>query len=148
MKKSLLLLPLLILVAPAGTIKPKVVGAKDYHRHYDRSVRGGHRNKPIISTIEASAQISSILFIEASSQATTHGGHSRHDPYALNFLDENRIEITRDIAKAEGEHLKTLLKMMALQQDNKALLNIQSNFDTLISLESAEFLTKLKEINS
>jgi len=86
--------------------------------------------------------------IEASSQATTHGSHSPYDPYVINFIEENRIEISQDMAQAKGEHLTTLLKMLDLQHSKTHLIAIQSEFETLSSLSSNELLIQLKAMQT
>ena len=148
MYKLLLLLPFLISTLPAGTIKPRTMEARD-HRPYERSVCSSrHRDNMLLSTLEATTEISSILLIEASSQATTQRSYSPNDPYAINFIEENRIEISQDMARAKGEHLTTLLKMLNLQYDETHLMATQSKFETLSSLSSNELLTQLKAMQS
>ncbi|HHH20166.1 MAG TPA: DUF3015 domain-containing protein [Campylobacterales bacterium] len=149
MHKILLLIPLLLSTAQTGTIKPQTVEARD-HRHYDRSVRGGsrHGDSLLISTFEATAQISSILLSEASSQATTYGNQAPHHRRAIHFIEENRIEISQDMARGDGEHLSTLLTMLDLDHDAPRLLAIQSDFDALSQLDSAELLTQLKAMQT
>ena len=61
-------------------------------------------------------------------------------------MDNNRIEITEDIAKGEGEHLETLLSMMNLNKDEATLKRIQKNFNTLIYLNHNDFLDKLESL--
>ncbi|MBD3792672.1 MAG: hypothetical protein IE889_00735 [Campylobacterales bacterium] len=149
MKKLLIILTILTIALPAGTIKPHVMGARDHPpRHYDHSVGSGRHHDTLFSTFEATAEISSVISIGASSEATTYGDHPPHYRHALNFIDENRIEITQDMAKAEGEHLKTLLTMIDLKSDTQSLLAIQSDFDTLSQLSADELLTRLKAMQS
>jgi len=50
------------------------------------------------------------------------------------------------MARAKGEHLTTLLKMLYLQHDETHLIAIQSKFETLSILSSEELLTQLKEM--
>ena len=134
---------LLMLPLSAETIKPKVMHGTD---HYNRSSSRGSSNDPFLSTMEVSVQITSMVSLEASSQATSHSG-GRGNARIHSFLDNNRIDITNDIAKGEGEHLQTLLSMMQLQQDERYLLSLQSNFKSLIYLDHTQFLHKLREIN-
>jgi len=145
-KRSLLLLSCTVISLYGGSIKPKVVHATDYPRHY-RGSTGVRKADPLISTSEASAQISSLLSLEASSQATTNPA-GRGNPRAYSFLEENRIEITEEIAKGEGEHLQTLLGLMHLKADETTLLALQSNFEQLIYLNPEQFLTQLSQMSS
>ena len=151
MKKRLLILPLTLSLLTAGTIKPKVMGARDSHRHYDRSSSRHHSSRPndaLSSTFEVTAQITLLVSSEASSEATSHGGGRRGNARIVHFLDENRIDITTDMAKGEGEHLTTLLQMMNLKQDPLTLSKIQTNFKQFIDLAPNDFLIKLKEITA
>ncbi len=133
----------LILSLSAETIKPKVMHGTD---HYNRSTNRGSNNEPFLSTMEASVQVTSMVSLQTSSQATSNS-RGRGNARIHSFLDNNRIDITNDIAKGEGEHLQTLLSMMQLQADERYLLSLQSNFESLIYLDHTEFLHKLREIN-
>ena len=151
MKKRLLLLPLTLSLLTAGTIQPKVMGARDSHRHYDRSSSRHHSNRQddvLSSTFEATAQISLLVSSEASSEATSHGGGRRGNARIVHFLNENRIDITTDMAKGEGEYLTTLLQIMKLKKDPLTLSRIQTNFNQFIELNPNDFLVKLKEITT
>jgi len=150
MKTLLFLLALSPLLVLAKTVKPKVMHGqdKDYHEHYSHS--SNHRDTQddiLSSSVEATGQISvEISFqisTEALSELTSEGGHGTA---RLSYLDNNRIQITEDIAKGEGEHLETLLSMMNLPKDGKTLKKIQNNFDDLIYLSHNDFLDKLENI--
>ena len=150
MKTLLFLLALTPLLLVAKTVKPKVMHAqdRDYHRHYSHS--SNHRDTEdeiLSSSAEATGQITVTISLqistEALSEATSEGGHSTA---RLSYLDNNRIQITEDIAKGEGEYLETLLSMMHLHQDKKSLKKIQNNFDELIYLSHNDFLDKLESL--
>ena len=144
MNKKLLILPLLCSLLTAQTVKTKEMKAKDYEKHYDNSTNVSTTEERVISSsAEASAQITIMVTIQASTEMTSgrHGGTA-----TMSFLDNNRIEITEEIAKGEGEHLNTLLTMMKLKSDKKSLSNIQSHFDELIYLSHNDFLDKLSSL--
>jgi short subunit fatty acids transporter len=142
MNKKLLILPLFCSLLTAQTVKTKEMKAKDYEKHYDQSSsRHTTENRVISSSAEASAQITVMLTIQTSSEMTS-GRHSR-SMATMSFLDNNRINITKEIAQGEGEYLETLLSMMNLKKDTKSLMNIQSHFDELIYLSHSDFLDKL-----
>jgi len=148
MIKTLLFLLIFSMISLfAETIKPKTMHATDHYRHYSRSAGGASHNNPFLSTMEASAEITSMVSFEASSQATTNPNR-RGNAHLSTFIEQNRIEITQDIARAEGEYLTTLLSMMHLNRDETYLLALQSNFDAFISLDAQQFQHKLREINS
>jgi hypothetical protein len=151
MKTILFLLALTPLLLLAKTINPKIMHAKDrnHHEHYSHS--SNHRDTEdeiLSSTADATAQITVTISLqistEALSEATSEGGH--HSTVRLSYLDNNRIQITEDIAKGEGEYLETLLSMMHLSQDKKSLKKIQNNFDELIYLSHNDFLDKLESL--
>ena len=151
MKTLLFLLALTPLLLLAKTINPKIMHAKDrdYHEHYSHS--SNHRDTEdeiLSSSADATAQISVTISLqistEALSEATSEGGH--HSTVRLSYLDNNRIQITEDIAKGEGEYLETLLSMMHLRRDKKSLKKIQNNFDELIYLSHNDFLDKLESL--
>jgi hypothetical protein len=150
MKKILfLILPLTISLLTASKFEPKVIKARDGHRQYDRSSRHNHnsgRNDILSSTSEASSEISVGISCEATSQATSHNRHS--NAHIAHFLQENRIDITTDMAKGEGEYITTLLHIMNLKKDSSTLGKIQTNFDQFIDLDADDFLVKLKDIST
>jgi len=144
MNKKLLILPLLCSLLTAQTVKPKEMRTTDYTKHYDNSSNiDSTEDKVISSTAEASAQITIMVTLQASSEMTSgrHGGTA-----TMSFLDNNRIQITEEIAKGEGEHLETLLSMMKLKKDEKSLEKIQTHFDELIYLSHNDFLDKLESL--
>jgi len=152
MKTILFLLALTPILLVAKTIKPKVMHAqdRDYHAHYSHS--SNHRDTEdeiLSSSADATAQISVTITLqistEALSEATSEGG-GHHSNARLSYLDNNRIQITEDIAKGEGEYLETLLSMMHLRQDKKSLKKIQKSFDELIYLSHKDFLDKLESL--
>jgi hypothetical protein len=144
-KLPLLLLLLSNLWLYAKTIKPKTMHARDHHRYYNRS-NTVHHNNPLLSTMESSVEITSVISCEASTQATTEQ-RDHGNAHISNFLEENRIEISRDIAQAQGEHLQTLLSMMQLSRNESYLLSLQSNFESLIYLDTQQFLKRLRTIH-
>jgi hypothetical protein len=149
MKKYIFLLPFLITIITADTIRPRVIRGHDsvYRGEYGHSSRGSVGLSSIEASSEMSVQITSISITEASSDATSHRPHRRRRDYSeLRFLEDNRLKITEDISQGGGEHLVTLLSMMRLKKDRKTLSKIQSNFDTLLGLEGKDFLSKLEEI--
>ena len=143
MNNKLLILPFLLCsLLTAKTVETKEMKAKDYAKHYDRSSNiNSTEDKVISSTAEASAQITIMVTLQASSEVTS-GRHS--GTATMSFLDNNRLEITEEIAQGEGEHLETLLSMMKLKNDKKSLKKIQNHFDEFIYLSHNEFLDKLK----
>ena len=152
MKKLLFLLFFTPLLVVAKTVKPKIMHAQnrnDYHRHYSHSSTHRSTEDEILSSsAEATGQITINISLQIStdavSQATSE--ESQHDTARLSYLDNNRIEITEDIAKGEGEHLETLLSMMNLSHDEMTLKRIQKNFDELIYLNPNDFLDKLERL--
>ena len=141
-------LPLLLLIVPlllqANRVKPKVMHAQDrreYHHNYSHSSNHHDRTEDILcSTTEASGEIMFMITVQATSEVTSEGhhGHAR-----LSYLDSNRVEITEDIAKGEGEHLETLLSIIKPDYDKKSLIVIQEHFDELIYLNHNDFLEKV-----
>jgi len=95
------------------------------------------------TTTEASAEVSLQISTEASSEITS-GEH--HGIARISYLDNNRMDITQDIAQGDGEHLRTLLSMMKIPADAKNLEKIQSHFDELIYLSHNDFLNKLQTL--
>ena len=146
MHKKLLILPFLLSsLSTAKTVETKDMRAKDYTKHYDTSSNvESTEDKVISSTAEASAQITIMVTLQATSEITSgrHGGTTA----SMSFLDNNRLDITEEIAKGKGEHLETLLSMMKLKKDKKSLTNIQTHFNELIYLSHSDFLEKLKTL--
>jgi len=152
MKTLLFLLVLTPLLLVAKTVKPKVMHAHDreYQNHYSHS--SNHRDTEdeiLSSSADATAQITVTISLQISTEALSEltsegGGHQ--GTARLSYLDNNRIQITEDIAKGEGEYLETLLSMMHLNQDKKSLKKIQNNFDELIYLNPNDFLDKLESL--
>jgi hypothetical protein len=137
------------------TVKPRVIKAHDRVYRREGSYHHGRGKSMGVSSIEASFEISieltSIGITEASSNATTNGqrrGVRRRGYAELKFLKDNRTKITQDISQGGGEHLLTLLTMMKLKRDRETLSKIQSNFDSLSSLDNGKLLSKLREISS
>jgi hypothetical protein len=64
----------------------------------------------------------------------------------MSFLDNNRLEITEEIAQGKGEHIETLLSMMKLKRSQTSLSNIQTHFNELVYLSHSDFLEKLKTL--
>ena len=142
MKKTILLAIL------AGTIKPRIIHAHD--NVYRRDSLG---MSSIDASLQASVEITSIATLEGTSQATSgRGGQLPRDRARyykpISFLENNRDIIMEDISKGEGEHLTTLLKLMKLKRDSKSLSKIQMNFNTLLTLNSIDFLYKLEKLDN
>ncbi|HHD81426.1 MAG TPA: DUF3015 domain-containing protein [Campylobacterales bacterium] len=158
MKTILIILSVLIMTTTAKNINSKVIRAHDGYRSSGHTThRGGgrHQDDILLSTIDATSQISvqvtSVLSLEASTQATSQEPQNRrrHRNYSqIKFLKNNRVQITQDISKGNGEYLITLLNMMNIKQDTHTLSKIQSNFETLFALEDEKFLSKLTEISN
>jgi hypothetical protein len=150
--KNKLILPFLIVILNAQTIKPRAIKARDSISHS----RGGHHNSKdtvLLSTIEASSEISvqitSAVSLEASTEATSGTPHQRSRNYSeLEFLNNNRFKITEDISTGGGEHLLALMSIMHLKKDSATLSKIQSNFENLLALDDEAFLSELREISS
>ena len=153
MHNILLFLLIATSVLSAKTVEPKVMRAQSNNNHphnnhhnedYDNSSHAHDREDDILSSsVEASSEITVMVTIEASSEATseTHQGNAR-----LSYLDDNRVQITQNIAQGHGEYLSTLLQMMNLSTDDKSLEKIQKNFDNLVYLSHPDFLDKLEAI--
>jgi len=144
MNKKLLLLPLFCSLLTAQTVETKNMQAKDYEKHYEKSSNVDSTEERVISSsAEASAQITIMVTIQASSEAISgrDGGNA-----TMSFLDNNRMQITEEMAKGEGEHLETLLSMMKLKKNAKSLENIQLHFNQLIYLSHNDFLDKLSTL--
>jgi len=146
MKNLLLFLLIGTSILSAKTIEPKVMRAQDnnHREHYDNSSQSHDREDDILSSsAEASSEITLMVSMEASSEVTseTHHGNAR-----LSYLDDNRVQITQNIAQGHGEYLSTLLQMMNLSTDDKSLEKIQKNFDNLVYLPHPDFLDKLEAL--
>jgi len=144
-------LPLLLLILPlflqANRVKPKVMHAQDrrgYHDSYSHSSNHRDTGEEILcGTTEASGEVIVIIAIQATSQATSEEdyGNAR-----LSYLDANRVEVTEDIAKGEGEHLETLLSMIRPDYNKKILITLQENFEELIYLSHHDFLERVEQL--
>lgn len=144
MNKKLLILPLFFSLLSAETVKSKEMKAQDYDRHYKRSSNmNTTEDRVISSTAEASAQITVTITLQATSEMTS--GRDRNIA-TMSFLDNNRMQITEEIAQGEGEHLETLLTMMKLKNDQKSLEKIQTHFNELVYLSHNDFLNKLVDL--
>ena len=144
MTKTLLIIALFGSILSAKPVDTKVMRAKDsgYSHHYSNSSHHHDTREDILSSsAEATSQISVAIFIQATSEVTSQGAH--HSA-RLSYLDNNRVQITKDIAQAKGEHLETLLTMMELPNNPKNLKNLQENLEELIYLSHDDFLEKLK----
>jgi hypothetical protein len=143
MNKKLLLIPFLCSLLSAETVKSKEMRAHDtnYSKNYENSSNiKTTEDRVISSTAEASAQITIMVTLEVVSQVTSG---RNNNTATMSFLDNNRIEITEEIAQGEGEHLETLLTMMKLEKNERNLKKIQNNFENLIYLSHNDFLNKL-----
>ena len=89
------------------------------HNYEHSSPRERGDDRVISSSAEATGQISVVLTIQGTSEITSRGGR-HHGRATMGFLDNNRMQITEDIAKGEGEHLETLLSMMKVKSDKKS----------------------------
>ena len=144
MIKTLLLLSLLTSIISAKSVETKIMRAKDnrHSGHYSNSSHHHDEREDFLSSsAEATSQISVALFVQATSDATSeeHQNNAR-----LSYLDNNRVQITKEIAQGEGEYLNTLLNMMELQSNPQNLKILQENFEELIYLSHNDFLEKLK----
>ena len=150
MKTLLLLLSLTSIFLQAKTVKPKIMHAQDYHREYSHSSNSHDGDDDILfSTFEATGQITATISLEISTEATSEvTSGSGRGMARMSYLDNNRVDITQDIAKGDGEHLQTLLSMMNLKANEKNLKRIQSNFDNLVYLTHNEFLKKIEELST
>jgi len=143
MNKKLLFIAFLCSLLSAETVTSKEMRAHDtnYSKNYENSSnKETTKDSVISSTADASAQITIMVTLQVISEVTS--GRSENKA-TISFLDNNRIEITEDIAQGEGEHLETLLSMMKLEKNEKNLKKIQNNFENLIYLSHNDFLNKL-----
>lgn len=146
MKKMLILLPLVSSFIFAQTVKSKEMRAEDkpYAKNYENSSNiKTTEDRVISSTAEASAQITVTVTLQITSEMTSG---KTNNIATISFLDNNRMQITEDIAKGEGEHLETLLSMMNLPSNHESLVNIQNHLENLIYLSHNNFLTTLKTL--
>ena len=150
MQKIILLLSLSTLLLLGKEFEPNDMRTQNnnHQQNYDNSSHVHNTEDRIISsTVEASSEISVGLTIQGLSEITSEATSGKgHGTARMSFLDNNRIQITQDIAQGHGEHLDTLLHMMNIQNDEKNLEKIQKSFDELIYLSHNDFLTKLKTI--
>jgi len=143
MKKILPLLALSTLLLLGKTVEPKVMRAQNDDDYSHSSHRHSVEDEILSTTTEASAEVSMRISTEASSEITS-GEH--HGTARMSYLDNNRMDITQDIAQGDGEHLRTLLSMMKIPSDAKNLEKIQKSFDKLIYLSHNDFLNKLQTL--
>ncbi len=157
---KIIILAILSNMILAGKIKPRVIHVHD--NVYRGSSGGGYsrgyrRDSFGMSSIDASSQVTievtSIATLEGSSQATSGrgGGVPRGKPKyykPITFLKNNRDIIMEDISKGDGEHIITLLKLMKLKRDNNSLSKIQKNFNTLLTLDTINFIYQLEKLNN
>ena len=145
MKKIILLLTLSSLLLLGKSLEPKVMRAQnDHHQHYENSSHMHDTQDEIISsTAEASSEVSVVVSLQVTSKITSG---ENDGPARMSYLDNNRIQITQDIAQGQGEYLRTLLHMMNIQTNEKNLGKIQKSFDELIYLSHNDFLKKLKTL--
>jgi hypothetical protein len=149
MTKLSILLIILSFFLQANRVKPKIMHAqdnqRDYHDNYAHSSNHHDKKEEILcSTSEATGQITFMITLQSTTEITSEG-HGRNSA-RLSYIENNRIEITEDIAKGEGEHLETLLKMIKPNFSKKSLEAIQENFDELIYLSHNDFLNKLESL--
>ena len=143
--KKILLLPLLLSFSFADTVEEKVFHAEDsnHEQYYNSANLKDTEDQVISSSIRVSAEITVAVTVQASTEITSGAERGRA---TISFLDNNRIQITEDIAKGEGEHLDTLLGMLAVKKDKKTLKILQENFDALIYLSHNDFLNKIESL--
>lgn len=149
MKTILILMTITPILLLSNRIEPKIMHGQNYHRNYEHSTITNNRDDNILlSTFDATGQISVAITVEVTSEITTQitSEGNRHSTARLSYLDNNRVEITEDIARGEGEHLETLLSIMNLKKDSDSLKVIQNNFDKLIYLSHNNFLDKLENL--
>lgn len=141
---------LVLLTVMVSTVQARVIKAKDGYR-------GGHRSSnPLISTVEASSeasfQMSIAISIEVMSRASSEATSRKNERVAtertaLDFLDNNSVDIKKDISKGGGEHLITLLTIMEIKRDSKMLSKIQADSDSLIGLDGTRLIDRLRDIS-
>ena len=146
MQKIILFLALSTPLLLAKALEPKVMRAtkSNHQKYYSNS---SHLHNPEDDILSSTADASSEMSVEASIQGTTEITSGTHQGSArMSYLDNNRIEITEDIAKGEGEYLTTLLTMLDISANKKNLQKIQKSFDELIYLSHRDFLNKLQTL--
>lgn len=144
MKRNSLLLLALPFFLFAKSDEPKVMHAQEYaHQKYYSGGSKSIKEGLFLSTVEITAQISMVILTQATSEVTSKSHYSKAH---LSYIENNRIEITQNIAKGEGEYLETLLTMLELKKDKESLEKIQNKFDNLIYLSHNDFLTQLEKI--
>ena len=146
MQKIILFLAFSTTLLLAKAPEPKVFRSYDneHQEHYSNSSHMHDDEDQIISsTAEASSEISVGISLQATSEATSgeHQGSAR-----MSYLDDNRVQITQDIAQGKGEYLTTLLTMLEIPSNEKNLEKIQKSFDELIYLSHNDFLNKLQTL--
>jgi hypothetical protein len=131
----------------AKRVETKVMHGQNreaYQTHYDNSLNHQDTKEEILSsTTEASGEVIFMMATQISSDATSQNS-SAHAK--LSYLDKNRIEITEDMARGEGEHLETLLSMIKPHYKQKHLTLLQKHFDEFIYLNSNDFLKKVDKL--
>ncbi len=146
MQKIILFLALSTPLLLAKALEPKVMRATNYH-HHEYYSNSSHIHNAEDDIISSTADTFSDTSVELSIQGTTKITSGEHHGSArMSYLDNNRIEITLDIAKGEGEYLTTLLRMLDIPTNKKNLKKIQKSFDELIYLSHNDFLDKLQAI--
>ena len=146
MKKPLLLFTLLLSSLFADAPQKKVFHAQDsnYEHHYHHSSHVQNTEEQVISsTAQVSAEITVAITIQATTELTSE---SSRDQATMSFLDNNRVQITEEIAKGEGEYIDTLLSMMSIKKTKKSLTTLQKNLDKLIYLSHNDFLEKIEKL--
>jgi len=145
MKKILPLLTLSTLLLLGKSVEPKVMRAynDNYHEYYSHSSHRDIEDEIISSTAEASSEATTAISLHATTEITSK---EHQETTKMSYLDNNRMDITQDIAQGDGEHLQTLLSMMEIPADAKNLEKIQEHFDELIYLSHNDFLNKLQTL--
>lgn len=173
MKKVIIILMLLSTIIIAKKITPRVIHVHDRVKHEDDNLYrnrdyvnyGGYESSdgynedygrgdnPIGISTQATVGVSTIATSEGTSQSTSGRGgrgvpRSRPRYYKpITFLKKNRDIIMEDVSKGEGEHLTTLLKLLKLKRDSSSLSKIQKNFNSLLTLNSIDFIYKLEKLD-
>jgi len=146
MKKPFLLFTLLLSSLFADAPQKKVFHAQDdnYQNHYHHSSHVQDTEEQVISsTAQVSAEITMAITVQATTEITSENSRSQA---TMSFLDNNRVQITEEIAKGEGEYLNTLLSMMSIKNNNKNLTVLQNNLNELIYLSHNDFLKKIEKL--
>lgn len=146
MNKSILFLLLITSIVSAKAAEPKIMRAhsNEHYQDYNHSSNHCDKNDEILSSsFETSAQITLHVSTEASSEITSE---EHHGSARLSYLDNNRIQITQNIAQGQGEYIRTLLTLMELPNNEKSLKKLQKSFDELIYLSHSDFLDKIETL--